>query len=87
MYFVFIYENRRMKPVVIVLRSRGRWGGRIMEEVNLRYIVSTHVNIRMYLPIQLSYATKNEIKLRMWLALRFHCSLNTRIIFHLFLYI
>jgi hypothetical protein len=24
MYFVFIYENRRMKPGEIVLRSRGR---------------------------------------------------------------
>jgi hypothetical protein len=27
MYFVFIYENRRMKPVEIVLRSRGGEGG------------------------------------------------------------
>jgi hypothetical protein len=26
MYFVFIYENRRMKPAEIVLR-RGEWGG------------------------------------------------------------
>jgi hypothetical protein len=28
MCFVFIYENRRMKPVAIVLR---RWGGRKRE--------------------------------------------------------
>jgi hypothetical protein len=25
MYFVSIYENRRMKPVEIVLRKGGRW--------------------------------------------------------------
>jgi hypothetical protein len=31
MNFVCIYENRRMKPVEIVLREEGR-GGRTMEE-------------------------------------------------------
>jgi hypothetical protein len=45
MYFVSIYENRRMKPVEIVLRRGGR--GRTMEGVNLRHIVST-INITMY---------------------------------------
>jgi hypothetical protein len=30
MYFIFIYENERMKPVEVVLRS-GEWGrGRMM---------------------------------------------------------
>jgi hypothetical protein len=24
-YFVFMYENRKMKPVEIILRSGGRW--------------------------------------------------------------
>jgi hypothetical protein len=49
MCFVSIYENRRMKPVEIVLRSRGKEGkGRMMEEINLRYISSTYVNIIMY---------------------------------------
>jgi hypothetical protein len=38
-----------MKPVEIVLRSRGKEGkGRMMEEINLRYISSTYVNIIMY---------------------------------------
>jgi hypothetical protein len=37
MYFVFIYENRRMKPVEIVIRRRGWRGcdrerGRMMEQ-------------------------------------------------------
>jgi hypothetical protein len=34
MNFVFIFENRRMKPDKIVLRREG--GGRMMEGVNLR---------------------------------------------------
>jgi hypothetical protein len=29
-----------------------------MEVVNLRYIVSTYVNITMYLPVQILYANK-----------------------------
>jgi hypothetical protein len=52
---VFLYENRRMKPVEIVLR-RGR--GRMMERVNLRCIVSTYINITMYPPMQLLYVNK-----------------------------
>jgi hypothetical protein len=35
--FCIIYENRRLKPVKIVLR---RGDGRTMEEVNLKCIVS-----------------------------------------------
>jgi hypothetical protein len=35
MYFAFIYENRRMKLVEIVLR-RGKGRGRMTEGVNLR---------------------------------------------------
>jgi hypothetical protein len=57
MYFVSIYENRRMKPVEIVLRT-----GRGMREndggVNLRYIVSTFANTTMHLSVQLLYANK-----------------------------
>jgi hypothetical protein len=52
-YFVSIYENKKMKPVEIVLRRR------IMEGINLRYIVSTYiVNITIYPPAQLLYANK-----------------------------
>jgi hypothetical protein len=57
MYFVFIYENRRMTPVEIVLR-RGMGGrGKMIEGINLRYIVSTCVTTIMdplynyYMPI------------------------------------
>jgi hypothetical protein len=31
MYFIFIYENKRMKPAEIVLRGKGG-RGRMMEE-------------------------------------------------------
>jgi hypothetical protein len=55
MYLESIYENRRMKPVEIVLR---RQKGKRMEGVNLRYIVSTYVNIIMYLSAQLLNANK-----------------------------
>jgi hypothetical protein len=34
MHFVFIYENRRMKPVEIVLRREECRGGRMMEGIN-----------------------------------------------------
>jgi hypothetical protein len=48
MYFVFIYENRNMKAFEIVLRrregAREKSGG-----VNLRYIVSTYVNIKNFI--------------------------------------
>jgi hypothetical protein len=47
-----------MKPVEIVLRRRGGGRGRMMNGVNLRYIVNTYVNITTYLPIQLLYANK-----------------------------
>jgi hypothetical protein len=51
MYFVFIHENRRMKPVEIVLRSGGGEKRKTMERVNLRYVVSTDVNITKYPPV------------------------------------
>jgi hypothetical protein len=42
-----------MKPIEIVLRNeKGNEGA------NLRYIVSTYVNITMYPPVQLLYANK-----------------------------
>jgi hypothetical protein len=53
MHFAFKCKNKRMKPVNIFLR-RGRGEGRMMEGVNLRYIVSTYVSIKMY-PLYNSY--------------------------------
>jgi hypothetical protein len=44
MYFISIYENRRMKLVEIVLKIGDDGRGRMIEGVNLRYIISTHVN-------------------------------------------
>jgi hypothetical protein len=44
MYFVSIYENRRMKLVEIVLNAVVGAG-----RVNLRYIVSTYVKIIIYI--------------------------------------
>jgi hypothetical protein len=58
MYFVFKYENRRMKPVKIFLRRGKGRRGRTMQGVNLRYVVSTYANIPRYLPVQLLYANK-----------------------------
>jgi hypothetical protein len=46
MYFVYLYENR-MKSVQIVLRSGERAKKKNNEGINLRYIVSTDVNITM----------------------------------------
>jgi hypothetical protein len=43
-YFVSIYENRRMKLVEIVLNAVVGAG-----RVNLRYIVSTYVKIIIYI--------------------------------------
>jgi hypothetical protein len=42
MYFVSIYENRRMKPVEIVLRREGG-RGRTIEGVNPTKIYCKHV--------------------------------------------
>jgi hypothetical protein len=58
MYFVSISKNRRMKPSKIVLGKGGGGRGRMMEEVNLRYIVSTYVKITMFSPVQLLYVNK-----------------------------
>jgi hypothetical protein len=52
MYFISIYENRRMKPVDIVLRRDNDGGGKS------KTYISTQVNITIYLPAQLSYANK-----------------------------
>jgi hypothetical protein len=58
MHFVSVNENKTMKHVEIVLK-RGKGGrGRMMEGVNLRHIANTHVNIKMYLPVQLLYANQ-----------------------------
>jgi hypothetical protein len=47
-----------MKPIEIVLRNeKGNEGA------NLRYIVSTYVNITMYPPVQLLYANKIFFKI------------------------
>jgi hypothetical protein len=59
MCFVFIYENRRMKSVEVVLRGGEReegewWSGWIQ----LRYILNTYANIRMYTPVYLLYVNK-----------------------------
>jgi hypothetical protein len=54
MYFAFIYENRRMKPVEIVLRrEKGEEGEPWRRGISLRDTVSTYVNITMYPPEQL----------------------------------
>jgi hypothetical protein len=61
MCFISIYENRRMKPVEIVLRRVEGGRGRMKEEVGLRYIVSIYVNITVYPPIQLLYVNKKSM--------------------------
>jgi hypothetical protein len=59
-YFLFMYENRRMKPFKIVLRKGKGGRGRMMKEVNLRYI---YVDICKYhIVVQLLYANKKEMK-------------------------
>jgi hypothetical protein len=61
MYFVFKYENRRMKPVKIVLRRGRSPRGRTKERVKLTKIYcSTYVNITMYFSIQILYANKTK---------------------------
>jgi hypothetical protein len=52
MDFVFMYENRRMKPIEIVLRRCCKGKGRMMEGINLRNIVSAHINITIYSFVQ-----------------------------------
>jgi hypothetical protein len=56
-----MYENRIMKPLEIVLRRGKR---RMMEGVNLRYILSTYVNVTMYPPVQQLYSNKNNKSLK-----------------------
>jgi hypothetical protein len=58
-YFVSIYENRKMNPTEIVLkRDEGKEGEQWREQIQLRYILNTYVNITMYSPLQLLYAKK-----------------------------
>jgi hypothetical protein len=54
----YIHIQKQKEPFEIVL---GREGGRgkTMEGINLRYIISTYVNIIMYPPLQLLHANKN----------------------------
>jgi hypothetical protein len=52
MYFVSIYENRKMRPVEIVLRKGEEGRGKTIEGVILTKIyLSTYVNTTMYPPI------------------------------------
>jgi hypothetical protein len=55
MYFVFIYENRRMKLGDIVLRSGEGGKGRKMEGLNLTKICYKHIckchNVSPYINI------------------------------------
>jgi hypothetical protein len=54
MYFVFMYENRRKKPVEIILRR-----GRMMEGVNLTKIYCKHIcKYHNASPVQMLYANK-----------------------------
>jgi hypothetical protein len=43
MFFACTYENRRKKSFEILLGSGEEGIGRMMEGVNLRYIISTYV--------------------------------------------
>jgi hypothetical protein len=59
MYFLFIYENRRMKPVGIVLRSGEEERERTMEGVNLTKIYCKHIcKYHSVSLVQLLYANK-----------------------------
>jgi hypothetical protein len=48
MYFVFLYENRRMKPVEIDLRRLREGEGRKMEKVDLIKMYCKHICIPLY---------------------------------------
>jgi hypothetical protein len=49
-----MYENRTMKPVKIIrgklIGGKGNKGERWREQIQLRYVVNTYVNVSMYLP-------------------------------------
>jgi hypothetical protein len=55
MWFVYIHENRRMKPVEIVLRRGEEGRGRMMEGVNLTEIHCKHIckyhSVSLYITI------------------------------------
>jgi hypothetical protein len=58
-YFVFIYENKIMTPVEIVLRRGGGKEGRTMKRINLTKIYFKHIckyhNVSL---VRLLYANK-----------------------------
>jgi hypothetical protein len=56
---IFVYENRRMKPVEIVLRCGGNKGERQRGQNKLSYIASTYINVTMYSLVQLLYTNEN----------------------------
>jgi hypothetical protein len=61
MYFVFVYEDRTMKPGEIVPKGgKSRWG-RKMEGVNLRYIVNTYVMSQCIFLYNYYMIVKNKI--------------------------
>jgi hypothetical protein len=43
MYFIYLYENRTMKPAENVLRSEEVGGGGTMEGVNLTKVYCKHI--------------------------------------------
>jgi tRNA(His) 5'-end guanylyltransferase len=62
MYSVFIYANRRMKPVEIVLRREGRGREKTIEGVNLTKIYHKHIcKYHNVSSAQLFYANKNPL--------------------------
>jgi hypothetical protein len=61
LYFVCLYEKKRMKPVEIVLRKGKERRGRTTEWVNLAKTCCKHLcKITMYPPVQLLYANKKQ---------------------------
>jgi hypothetical protein len=56
MCFVSIYENRRMKSIVLRKGKEGK--GIMMEGANLTKIDCKHIYIKMYPTVQLLYANK-----------------------------
>jgi hypothetical protein len=60
MYFVYMYENRTMKPVEIVQRKgEGNEREWRREWIYLRYIVSTYMNVIITPHVQVISANKN----------------------------
>jgi hypothetical protein len=62
MYFVSIDENRRRKPVEIVLSGREEGRGRMMERINLRCIVNIYINTQCFSLCNYYKVIKNFLK-------------------------